>query len=305
MDPVENPKTTYRVKGRIFDSSEEKTVVNTGSIIFSAIRCLSRTTIYAAVNFLFGFERVFKFTGYDNKDTNNDCQSMKLDEKIIRFNANHMKQTIAYCFSTEFDLTFEVLEIFQPKDTQQFLPNTDTLANDFAALLTEEETKDVAFTIDSKTISAHKFILSARSPVFKRMFQIDMLEKNSANPIELNDVSEEAFAEFLAFLYCNRYSKPKVERELLYLADKYDVESLKATVANALLQKIDVGNAIDTMKLFNRFRIPKLNGEVANFIVKNKMKNKKNVFTEKIKKLRATHPALVDLIDMAEKFNAN
>ena len=50
-----------------------------------------------------------------------------------------------------------------------------SLKSDIAAMLKEDSTGDIVIKCEDQELRAHKFILCARSPVFKAMFQSDMV----------------------------------------------------------------------------------------------------------------------------------
>ena len=50
-----------------------------------------------------------------------------------------------------------------------------SLKSDIAAMLKEDSTGDIVIRCEDQELRVHKFILCARSPVFKAMFQSDMV----------------------------------------------------------------------------------------------------------------------------------
>lgn len=65
------------------------------------------------------------------------------------------------------------------------------------------EAVDPHGTSSSESIPAHSFVLALRSPVFRAMFQSNMLEAVS-HQIVLNDCAEETVRDFISFLYTDR-----------------------------------------------------------------------------------------------------
>lgn len=64
----------------------------------------------------------------------------------------------------------------------------------------------VTLHIDQKQIKAHRHILSAKSPVFKELFEIGMSESDIDVDININDFSYECTKALLKFIYtgsCN------------------------------------------------------------------------------------------------------
>jgi hypothetical protein len=78
---------------------------------------------------------------------------------------------------------------------------TGDLIRDFSSLLHSEQLSDVKFQLDSgEEVMAHKAVLSARSPVFRAMFSVDMKEKNSTM-IELPGFSKTTVNNLLHYAY--------------------------------------------------------------------------------------------------------
>ncbi|CAB0038917.1 unnamed protein product [Trichogramma brassicae] len=55
-------------------------------------------------------------------------------------------------------------------------------------------------TADLKVVPAHRVVLAAASPVFKAMFNHDMLE-NKTQSVDMNDISYDAAVEMLRYIY--------------------------------------------------------------------------------------------------------
>ncbi len=93
---------------------------------------------------------------------------------------------------------------------------------------------DVTFTVGGQNFPAHKFIVSVRSPVLMAMFSSDMSESRT-NHVTIEDCDPIVFGRFLAFLYTGRLVdavSSRQQEELWAVADKYQVETLKALCAS-------------------------------------------------------------------------
>ena len=90
---------------------------------------------------------------------------------------------------------------------------------------------------------AHKAVLAMRSKVFAAMFSHDMLE--SANKaVELPDIESDVLKELLTYIYTGEY--PKIEElaeSLIYHAEKYELDHLKALCEEQLSYDLQVDNA--------------------------------------------------------------
>ena len=102
-----------------------------------------------------------------------------------------------------------------------------------SAIENNEEFQDTTLIVgqeDSKEeIKVNKFMLMARSPVFARMFQIDMIEK-STNIVEIPDVSPEVFKTVLSYIYTgqvNKFLSLEETISMMITAGKYNLDHLK------------------------------------------------------------------------------
>lgn len=214
--------------------------------------------------------------------------NIAVTKTVITFSPANMKQNIICSSSRRLSITINQLDPF-------LLGVTSSLNADFQRLLTDEDAKDFTFKFETNEIKAHKFVLATRSPVFKKLFETDMKEKQSGI-IEIEDASFQAFTIFLDFIYGGDYKDDEFVPELLYLADKYDVPELKARAANTMIKKISFENAIDVLILFDRHNVPQLKSQAAKFIGL----NWENIFQdEKKKNLETTYPHLADMIQTA------
>ncbi|XP_035225092.1 uncharacterized protein LOC118197667 [Stegodyphus dumicola] len=109
---------------------------------------------------------------------------------------------------------------------------------------------DVDIKVGSKTFSAHKFILCARSPVFSKMFETEMIESKE-NIVDISDADPDTIDEFLFFLYCGHLRKPLEEtsKKLYAVADKYDVPALRKRCSSFFKSNLDCKNISEMLRL--------------------------------------------------------
>ena len=121
---------------------------------------------------------------------------------------------------------------------------------------------------DQVELFAHKVILAARSPVFANMFEHDMQEKQT-NRIEINDVRAEVLKQMLVYIYTDGVPKIKeMANDLLYVADKYQLDNLKAMCERHLSYNLQVSNAAHTVQLAHMHNAPKLKENALRFVSK-------------------------------------
>ena len=108
---------------------------------------------------------------------------------------------------------------------------------------------DVTITCGGKKFRAHKVILASQSPVFKKMLEIDMRERSSG-VIKVSDITPAVMSDLLAYLYTG--TAPHVDtlaRELLNVADKYELPRLLSICETTLVSKITVRSVLEMLIL--------------------------------------------------------
>ena len=123
------------------------------------------------------------------------------------------------------------------------------LGSDLMSLLEGGAYSDVTITAGEGTFKAHKAILTARSPVFRAMFENNMTEA-AENCVEITDIDPQAVREMLSYMYTG--TAPKVDKmadALLQAADKYDLKQLKAICEKELISQLSEENVSETLKL--------------------------------------------------------
>ena len=79
----------------------------------------------------------------------------------------------------------------------------------FERMLKDGRGADVAFNVDGQLFRAHRCVLAARSPVFAAELFGPMMEKDTAEPIKVDDMEPCVFEELLLFMYTDRISDDK------------------------------------------------------------------------------------------------
>ena len=120
-----------------------------------------------------------------------------------------------------------------------------------------------------KVFKCHKFILSTRSPVFKAMFESDMIE-NERNEVIVQDVNPEALLQVLNFIYTGKSpDKLALLCEILPVADYYQIEMLKNLCVVKMVNTIKFNNCVDYLLLGHIHNAIFLKNFALKFLVKN------------------------------------
>ena len=144
--------------------------------------------------------------------------------------------------------------------------------------------------MDNVTFPAHQFVLSARSPVFARMFQNNMKE-NKENSVDITDIKSGVFEVGLKYIYTGRVSGVETfAYELFSFADKYQLEELQTRCQEILIQNLSTLNAFDILVLANLHSAKRLRETSIKFI---NHCSHKMITSEAWQHFALTHPQLV------------
>ncbi|CAL1295007.1 unnamed protein product [Larinioides sclopetarius] len=173
------------------------------------------------------------------------------------------------------------------KPTSQLTP---MLANDLKSMYNEKICSDTELRILTQTFHAHKNILSARSPVFRRMFSLDMSEEKSA-VIDITDLDEDTVHRMLLYMYSDSLEDLEFENacKLLEAAYKYEISSLKSKCSYFLKHNMCSKNVCDIILLAHRHEDEGLKIAAQDFILK---LDKEVYGSEEWKKFMETNPKL-------------
>lgn len=105
---------------------------------------------------------------------------------------------------------------------------------------------------DGVSFKAHKVVLSARSPVFYAMLTNDMQESRQ-NVANVLDFDSNVMREMLRFIYCNEVEGlDEISRELIYAAEKYQLEKLKEICTDNIIASLEVKNIVESLIISDR-----------------------------------------------------
>ncbi|GFQ77949.1 protein roadkill [Trichonephila clavata] len=130
--------------------------------------------------------------------------------------------------------------------------NVINLSNDLASLynIFLPKMSDITFQINNVKFPAHKVILAARSPIFARMFEHDVLE-TVEGIINICDIDVATLNLLLMYLYSGKVELLNYDSVVkLYAAtDKYEVISLKEFCAQYLKETLSSSNVCEILIL--------------------------------------------------------
>ena len=115
-------------------------------------------------------------------------------------------------------------------------------------------------------------MLTARSPVFEAMFQSKMMEQRTRS-IVIDDFTSDVVENMLIFIYSG--TTPSVDmkaKELLNIADKYQLRQLKNSLGEKLVSILNNDNCFEYLTLGDLFRVDGLKKTALTFLKRNSKK---------------------------------
>ena len=168
------------------------------------------------------------------------------------------------CFSMDEELDYPTETEDEDVKNESNDPRTKgskELSEHFGKLLEDIESSDIEIDCGGKVFPCHKLVVSARSPVFKAMFQANMKESQSGK-VAIEDIKPEIMNEILHFIYTGSLAKETVTTEfaieLLAAANKYQLEALKDICQDKIRSVLDEENAIEFLILGEMYQANKL-----------------------------------------------
>lgn len=137
---------------------------------------------------------------------------------------------------------------------------------------------DFVLMVEGTKLYVARNILALASPVFDRMFQSDFKEK-SGDELELPGKKKEQFVEFLRFIYPNAPARFACDtaRNILPLADEYQVMNLKSRCEDALIESLNADTpALDIFTLLRDaciYDLQKLREKCVTFVTERQQKD--------------------------------
>lgn len=130
------------------------------------------------------------------------------------------------------------------------------------------------FTLKSsecEEFKVHRIILAESSPVFKKMFTVEMQEKEYKS-VEFPDINSSVLKHVLGFIYADRYilyrHSAKEDIDVLYAAEKFDIAGLKARCIEELMKNVTVVNVLEIYPAADLYNIKDLDRKCLDIIIR-------------------------------------
>ena len=161
-----------------------------------------------------------------------------------------------------------LLSIDSPQETSELIKKVplDNIREKIHDSYKDHLFTDVVIRCRKDVFKVHKVILASQSPVFKKMFEINMKEKESG-VVSISDLSPAVVSSLVTYFYTG--TAPNVStlaKELLNAAKKYELPRLFRICENELITKVQVANVIDTLLLADLYNAALLKQACLKFI---------------------------------------
>ncbi|KAF3337677.1 Speckle-type POZ protein-like protein A [Carex littledalei] len=182
------------------------------------------------------------------------------------------------------------------------------LYEDIEKLWRKGESFDVTFEVEGERISAHRFMLVARSPVFQAELYGPFTEANSSC-VKINDMKAEVFKALLRFIYTDDFNFEHQEHKILSVeliqdlfvaADRYALQLLKAQCEKRLCVALSIETVLTTLILAEQHSSAWLKEKCLEFASKSENFTEL-VLTEEYLHVMLSFPSL--LVDLRKKVN--
>ena len=125
-----------------------------------------------------------------------------------------------------------------------------SLAKDLEKELSNLNFTDWTIVCQDQKIPCHRFLLAARSPVFKRMFEQTGFNENKTYQNEIKDLSPSTLKELIKYIYTDKIDPNNNDISNLFMAaDKYDIRELRASCENIMMQQLNTKNCVEYFRL--------------------------------------------------------
>ena len=160
--------------------------------------------------------------------------------------------------STKFNQFFHQELNFEEKD------GCFNQLSDFEIVCVDQTENDE--TIET-TLYCHKIVLCLGSEYYRKMFSGNFVE--SKGKVMITDVSRSTMTKLLLYIYTGYIQDGDIDVDVLYAADKYEMEQLKAYSESKLLEKLNIDNVFDISLAANNCGSQNFKELVLRFLCKN------------------------------------
>jgi hypothetical protein len=120
-----------------------------------------------------------------------------------------------------------------------------SLIQDLSKLLIDNKVTDVKIVCDGEKFKCHKAILAARSDVFAAMFEWSGSTEDQTGEVKIEDIDAKTMKSFIMYMYENRVPEQDADMNLLFAADKYNLDDLVSLCQDSIMSNISEETVLD------------------------------------------------------------
>ena len=136
--------------------------------------------------------------------------------------------------------------------------------SDFEIICVDQ--KDDKETFET-TLHCHKIMLCLGSEYYRKIFSGHFVESNGK--VVVTDVSSTTMMKVLLYIYTDYIQDADIDVDVLYAADKYEMEQLKAFSESKLKERLNIDNVFDISMAANNCGSQNFKELVSGFLCKN------------------------------------
>lgn len=144
------------------------------------------------------------------------------------------------------------------------------IKNNLDDLKFNHSSADLVLIINGTKIAAHKVLLAAHSRVFEELIIAAEQKKTNQLVLAIENIDMHVITDLLVYFYTNTLRNPTQRNDdLLVIADRFGVETLKCSLENSFMHEINIENAAPLLFLAIKANATHLKYKSSDFILKN------------------------------------
>ncbi|GFR19683.1 BTB domain-containing protein [Trichonephila clavata] len=158
---------------------------------------------------------------------------------------------------------------------------------DFEKAFESRQFSDITLKLNGSSVQAHKFVLAARSPVFKELLE----NSEGESELTINNMTKSVLVNFLYYLYSGIVGTVQWDMlmQLYEVAERFQVDSLKKSCRCSIISNLKDRRACETLQFAHKHKDSDLSNSVKIYMKNNFHKLQKTVYWESF---RAESPNL-------------
>ncbi|GFT98063.1 protein maternal effect lethal 26, partial [Nephila pilipes] len=144
------------------------------------------------------------------------------------------------------------------------------IMKDFEKAFESRQFCDITLKLKGGSVRAHKFVLAARSPVFKTLLE-DTSCTGNASEIIINDLTKSVLINLLYYLYCGIIGTVQWDMliQLYEVAGRYQVDSLKQNCRDVIVSNLSDKRACKVLQFADKHKDHELVKSVTSYMKNN------------------------------------